>query len=125
MKVNRKALTYILSAILAIGILTTVHIIHQRALSGEYRCTEDTTYIICDTLEDPETGFYAIYDGDDVLEVGTFALGDVIGPSDTAYDMAPESEYNELRSVSMIHYAKTRTVQITFESGETKEYKKR
>ena len=90
-------------------------------LGGMYYCTEDNSGIyIQDLNEQSKEGYYMVVLGleedDDFADTGDFELADVIGPHETAYDMASDNKdkSDALCATGMIHNSRKHTLHVTF-----------
>ena len=109
--------------------------IDRMQLGGMYYCAEDNSGIyIQDLNERSKEGYYMVVHGseedDDFADTGDFKLADVIGPHETAYDMASDNKdkSDALCATGMIHNSRKHTLDVTFilEDGTetTKTFKK-
>ena len=95
--------------------------IDRMQLGGMYYCAEDNSGIyIQDLNEQSKEGYYMVVLGseedDGFADTGDFELADVIGPHETAYDMASDNKdkSDALCATGMIHNSRKHTLDVTF-----------
>ena len=120
-KIKKRGIRIIVAVIIPVCAAYVFYQIDRMQLGGMYYCAEDNSGIyIQDLNEQSKEGYYMVVIGseedDDFADTGDFELADVIGPHETAYDMASDNKdkSDALCATGMIHNSRKHTLHVTF-----------
>ena len=120
-KIKKRVIRIIVAVIIPVCVVCVFYQIDRMQLGGMYYCVEDNSGIyIQDFNERSKEGYYMVVHGsgedDDFADTGGFELADVIGPHETAYDMASDNKdkSDALCATGMIHNSRKHTLDVTF-----------
>ena len=120
-KIKKRVIRIIVAVIIPVCAAYVFYQIDRMQLGGMYYCAGDDSGIyIQDRNEQSKEGYYMVVQDsegeDDFADTGDFELADVIGPHETAYDMASDNKdkSNALCATGMIHNSRKHTLVVTF-----------